>query len=93
MGEYYETHMSSAQALYRQRLSWMQMDRVDMQSMLHLEFRLRVHLHVLAHAQSRGESEPEAAPDTFVYLASRLSSSDADRKQQAAAQASPGKDS
>lgn len=87
MISYHENHFIAAQSLYRQRLSWLQMGRVDMQSMMLLEYRLRVNLHVLAHIQISGESEPEAAPDTFVYLASRLCSNDSNRQQQAAAQA------
>ena len=79
-----ETHLNSACALYRQRLNWMQMDRVDMQSMLHLEYRLRVHLHVLAHESESTEAEPQTAPDTFVYLANRLSSRDSTQQTQAA---------
>jgi hypothetical protein len=84
MINYYETHLNAAQSLYRQRLNWMQMERVDMQSMLHLEYRLRVHLHVLAHELEIDEAEPEAAPDPFVYLACRLSSRDPTQQTQAA---------
>ena len=68
MNNHAETHLNSACALYRQRLSWMQMDRVDIQSMLHLEYRLRVHLHVLAHESTSTQSEPQTAPDTFAGL-------------------------
>ena len=87
MISYYETHMNAACSLYRQRLNWLQMERVDMQSMLHLEYRLRVHLHVLAHELDASEAEPETAPDTFVYLASRLSCGDATQQTQAAERA------
>jgi hypothetical protein len=71
--------------MYRQRLNWMQLERLDMQSMLYLEYRLRVHLHVLAHEVYRSEAEPQIAPDTFVYLASRLSSFDSKRQLEASA--------
>ena len=83
MISHYETHLEAACGLYRQRLNWMQMDRIDMQSILNLEYRLRVHLHVLASQVNTVEAEPEMAPDTFVYLASRLSSRDAAQKTHA----------
>ena len=87
MISYYETHLNAARNLYRQRLNWLQMERVDMQSMMHLEYRLRVHLHVLAYELTPDESEPESAPDTFVYLACRLGNSDTEQQTRAAEQA------
>lgn len=88
MISHYETHLESARGLYRQRLNWLQMDRIDMPSILQLEYRLRVHLHVLAHAIETAEAEPQAAPDTFVYLAARLSCNDVTQQTQAAELAS-----
>lgn len=87
MISHYESHLVAAQSLYRQRLNWLRMDRVDMQSMLQLEYRLRVHLYVLAHELNSNTSEPEAAPETFIYLASRLSSNEVIQQQRAAMQA------
>lgn len=74
--DYLETHFHSAKALYRQRMGWLQAERIDMQSMLDLEYRIRIHLHVLAGAIDEQALEPIQCPDTFVYLASRFTSSD-----------------
>ena len=82
--DYSGTHFSSATALYRQRMGWLQADRIDMQSMLDLEYRLRVHLHVLSRCISDNDPEPELAPDTFIYLASRFSRRDVTIEKEAA---------
>ena len=80
--DYIETHTNLAKALYRQRLGWMQAQRIGIQGMLSLEYRLRVHLHVLASQISASEQEPDELPDAFVYLAVRFSSN-AEHQQQA----------
>ena len=82
--DYTETHLHSAAALYRQRMGWLQKDSIDMQSMLDLEYRLRVHLHVLSSCVDENDPEPEQAADTFVYLAARFSQRNADIEKQAA---------
>lgn len=82
--DYTGTHLNSAAALYRQRMGWLQTDRIDMQSMLELEYRLRVHLHVLSCCIDENDPEPGEAPDTFLYLASRFSQRDVEIVKQAA---------
>ncbi len=82
--DYLDTHFHSAKALYRQRLGWLQSERIDMQAMLDLEYRIRVHLHVLAGAIDDQEDEPVQGPDTFLYLAARFSSREESHQQQAA---------
>ena len=82
--DYLDTHFHSTKALYRQRLGWLQSERIDMQAMLDLEYRIRVHLHVLAGAIDDQEDEPNQGPDTFIYLAARFSSRDEAHQQRAA---------
>ena len=82
--DYLETHFHSVKALYRQRMGWLQTERIDMQSMLDLEYRIRIHLHVLAGAIDAQADEPSQCPDAFVYLASRFTSREEKQQQQAA---------
>ena len=82
--DYLETHFHSAKALYRQRMGWLQAERIDMQSMLDLEYRIRIHLHVLAGTIDAQADEPSQCPDTFVFLASRFTSHDEKHQHQAA---------
>ena len=82
--DYTGTHLNSAAALYRQRMGWLQTDCIDMQSMLDLEYRLRVHLHVLSRCVDENDQEPELAADTFIYLAARFSRRDAEIEKKAA---------
>ncbi len=85
MGEdYLATHLNSARALYRQRLGLLQSSRVDMQNILDLEFRMRVHIHVLANQIDDEQVEPEQAADSFIYLAARFSSKDETQQASAA---------
>ncbi|VAW94442.1 hypothetical protein MNBD_GAMMA21-2122 [hydrothermal vent metagenome] len=86
-GDYLVTHLNSARALYRQRMGLLQSSRVDMQSMLDLEFRMRVHIHVLANQIDEDQAEPEQAADAFIYLAARFSSKDEVHQASAAQQA------
>jgi hypothetical protein len=71
-----DTHLESAQALYRQRLGWLALPCVSMQAMLDLEHRLRVHLHVLSRCTDPGAESPDEAPALFVDLAARLCAPD-----------------
>ncbi len=75
-GDYLATHFNSAKALYRQRLGLLQSNRVDMQNILDLEYRMRVHIHVLSNQIDEEQAEPEQAADAFIYLAARFSSKD-----------------
>ena len=59
-------------------------DRIDMQSMIDMEYRLRVHIHVLSKCISEDDAEPGDAPDTFLYLAARLSSNNDEEINRAA---------
>ena len=85
--DYTSTHLNSAAALYRQRMGWLQVNRITMQSMLDLEYRLRVHLHVLSRCIDENDPEPEEASDTFLYLASRFSQGDVEIIKQSAERA------
>lgn len=85
--DYVGTHLHTAMALYGQREGWLASDRIDMQSMIDLEYRLRVHLHVLSRCLQEGDAEPSMAEDTFVYLASRFASEDPAIIKKAAEQA------
>jgi len=85
--DYVGTHLESAMALYRQREGWLYKDRVDMQSMIDMEYRLRVHIHVLSKCISEDDPEPGEAPDTFLYLATRFSSKNTEEVKKAAVQA------
>jgi len=87
MKVYEEIHATAAQDLYTQRLSWLQMPYINMQSILHLEYRLRLHVQILAHIQLSTNREPDMAPDTFVYLARRFSHPDAMQQARATEQA------
>jgi len=87
MKVYEEIHTSAAQDLYTQRLSWLQIPYINMQSILHLEYRLRLHVQILSHIQLSTNREPEMAPDTFVYLARRFSQPDALQQSRATEQA------
>jgi len=85
MGEdYIATHFNSAKALYRQRLGLLQSNRVDMQNMVDLEFRMRVHIHVLASQIDEDQGNPGQAADAFLYLAARFTSKDAAQQTLAA---------
>lgn len=83
--DYTGTHLESAAALYRQRMGWLQADRISMPSMLDLEYRLRVHLHVLSRCIDENDSEPGQLADTFIYLASRFSCRDLEIEKRTAA--------
>ena len=82
--DYVGTHLNTAMALYRQREGWLYKDRIDMQSMIDMEYRLRVHIHVLSKCISEDDAEPGDAPDTFLYLAARLSSNNDEEINRAA---------
>jgi hypothetical protein len=65
-------------------MGWLQTDRISMQSMLDLEYRLRVHLHVLSRCINSNDPEPEQAAETFIYLAARFSSRETELETEAA---------
>lgn len=77
-------HYTSAKTLYRQRMGLLQSKRVNMQFMLEIEKRLRKHLKLLAGKIDAREKQPEQIADIFVYLATRLISSDKNQQRLAA---------
>jgi len=92
---YLETHRQNAQALYRQRLSWLQLPAVAMPAMLDLERRLRAHVFVLSRCVEPDAVESEAPEsdvpgqpaDLFVHLAARLSALESPLRREAAQRA------
>ena len=79
-----ETFLNHAIALYRQRESCLQENRVDVVRFLEIEERLREQLFALSRYRPFEDGEPEKAADTFIYLAKRFIQSKTTIKEQAA---------
>ncbi len=84
---YTQTHWDSALVLFRQRSAWQRRELSDAAPLERLEKLLRLHFHVLSRCPQTAERKPQKAPDTFVKLASLLSSSDVKIRHQAVRQA------
>lgn len=84
---YLETHRQNAEALYRQRLSWLGLPAVAMTAMLDLERRLRAHVFVLSRCVDSEAEVPGAPAALFAHLAARLSALEAPLRREAAARA------
>ncbi|MEN8141286.1 MAG: hypothetical protein ABFR97_08705 [Thermodesulfobacteriota bacterium] len=83
-----EKHKSDAIALYKQRLALLAETEVEARRLANLERRLRLHLHVLGQIPSSAEQKPPSQEaDTFVFLASGLSSANRQTKEQTFSQA------
>ncbi len=84
---YTQTHWDSALVLFRQRSTWQRRDLSDAAPLERLEKLLRLHFHVLSRCPQTAERQPQKAPDTFVKLASLMSSVDGQIRHQAFLQA------
>jgi len=83
-----QTHRDSAEALFRQRAQWRQAEGIAARSLLRLERRLRLHLHVLAQVPPEADApEPSNTAAAFVRLAAALQGTDGQLRAAAASRA------
>jgi len=80
-------HRESAIALWRQRLRWLSAPGISGRAMERLEYRLRLHLHVLSRVPDAAEEAPAQGEAAFVRLAAALLATDRERRARAAGQA------